>query len=71
MYNLIEMSIALAVAFAINVSVIGVSGAVCGRTDLVPGDRDNCNNLDLNRAPFLLKVQFSNHISENVLLFFL
>eukprot|EP00271_Cylindrocystis_brebissonii_P011798 TRINITY_DN29758_c0_g1_i1.p1 TRINITY_DN29758_c0_g1~~TRINITY_DN29758_c0_g1_i1.p1 ORF type:complete len:589 (+),score=100.27 TRINITY_DN29758_c0_g1_i1:268-2034(+) len=54
-YNLLEVSVALAVAFSINVSVITVAGAVCWATNLTPTNQENCANLDLNRAPFLLQ----------------
>ena len=44
------------VAFLINVSVISVSGAVCNASDLTPEDRAKCEDLDLNKASFLLRV---------------
>lgn len=44
------------VAFLINVSVISVSGAVCNASDLSPEDRASCEDLDLNKASFLLRV---------------
>jgi manganese transport protein len=43
------------VAFLINVSVISVSGAVCNAPNLSPEDRANCEDLDLNKASFLLR----------------
>jgi len=52
----IESAFALAIAFLINVSVICVSGAVCDSTNLDPEDQMNCQDLDLNKASFLLKV---------------
>ncbi|KAL4200569.1 hypothetical protein AMTRI_Chr02g211830 [Amborella trichopoda] len=51
----IESAFALAVAFLINVSVISVSGAVCNSSNLSPEDQKNCEDLDLNRASFLLR----------------
>eukprot|EP00252_Welwitschia_mirabilis_P009536 TRINITY_DN2217_c0_g1_i2.p1 TRINITY_DN2217_c0_g1~~TRINITY_DN2217_c0_g1_i2.p1 ORF type:complete len:116 (+),score=27.05 TRINITY_DN2217_c0_g1_i2:35-349(+) len=54
-YNIIECSMALMLSFAINVAIVSVSGAVCGGAGLTDEDKMNCNNLDLNRAPFLLK----------------
>lgn len=51
-----ESGFALSVAFLINVSVISVSGAVCSSPNLSPEDISNCQNLDLNKASFLLKV---------------
>lgn len=52
----IESAFALTVAFLINISIISVSGAVCGSGNLNPEDQANCNDLDLNKASFLLKV---------------
>lgn len=54
-YFLVETGVALFIAFLINVAVTSVSGAVCSSPNLSPEDSDNCNNLDLNRASFLLK----------------
>ncbi|CAH8258708.1 unnamed protein product [Arabidopsis lyrata] len=54
-FYLIESGLALMVAFLINVSVISVSGAVCNAPNLSPEDRANCENLDLNKASFLLR----------------
>ncbi|XP_043699081.1 metal transporter Nramp6-like [Telopea speciosissima] len=51
----IESAFALMVAFLINVSVISVSGTVCNSTNLSPEDQTSCQNLDLNKASFLLK----------------
>ena len=45
------------VAFLINVSVISVSGAVCNSPDLNMEDQMSCNDLDLNKASFLLRVR--------------
>ncbi|XP_048591589.1 metal transporter Nramp1 [Brassica napus] len=54
-FYLIESGLALMVAFLINVSVISVSGAVCNASDLTPEDRAKCEDLDLNKASFLLR----------------
>ncbi|KAH0877614.1 hypothetical protein HID58_065008, partial [Brassica napus] len=54
-YYLIESGLALTVAFLINVSVISVSGAVCNASDLSPEDQASCEDLDLNKASFLLR----------------
>lgn len=53
---MIESGFALMVAFLINVSVISVSGAVCNSPDLNAEDKMNCQDLDLNKASFLLRV---------------
>ena len=53
---MIESGFALMVAFLINVSVISVSGAVCGSSNLNQDDQKNCKDLDLNKASFLLRV---------------
>lgn len=53
---MIESGFALMVAFLINVSVISVSGAVCNAPDLNKEDQMSCNDLDLNKASFLLRV---------------
>uniref|UniRef100_A0A3B6TWS1 Metal transporter n=1 Tax=Triticum aestivum TaxID=4565 RepID=A0A3B6TWS1_WHEAT len=54
-FYMIESAFALTVAFLINISIISVSGAVCSADNLNPEDRMNCNDLDLNKASFLLK----------------
>ncbi|KAH7866287.1 hypothetical protein Vadar_018219 [Vaccinium darrowii] len=54
-FYMIESGFALTVAFLINVSVISVSGAVCNSSNLNPDDEKNCQDLDLNKASFLLK----------------
>ncbi|KAK4590085.1 hypothetical protein RGQ29_020591 [Quercus rubra] len=54
-FYLIESAFALMVAFLINISVISVSGAVCNSSHLSTEDQNNCVNLDLNKAPFLLE----------------
>ncbi|CAI9113880.1 OLC1v1014575C1 [Oldenlandia corymbosa var. corymbosa] len=54
-FYLLESGFALSVAFLINVSVISVSGAVCNASDLSVEDQQNCADLDLNKASFLLK----------------
>ncbi|CAH8381181.1 unnamed protein product [Eruca vesicaria subsp. sativa] len=54
-YYLIESGLALTVAFIINVCVISVSGAVCNASNLSPEDQASCEDLDLNKASFLLR----------------
>ncbi|KVI06072.1 Natural resistance-associated macrophage protein [Cynara cardunculus var. scolymus] len=54
-FYLIESGIALAVAFLINISVISLSGSVCNSSNLNPDDQKSCQDLDLNKASFLLK----------------
>ncbi|CAN0919766.1 Metal transporter Nramp1 [Linum grandiflorum] len=54
-FYLIESGFALAIAFLINVSVISVAGAVCGSPNLNAEDKEKCQDLDLNKASFLLK----------------
>lgn len=44
------------IAFLINVSVISVSGAVCNSPNISAEDQKSCQDLDLNKASFLLKV---------------
>lgn len=51
----LESAIALTLAFFINVSIISLSGAVCSSPNLNPDDKINCEDLDLNKASFLLK----------------
>ncbi|PNX82406.1 metal transporter Nramp6-like protein, partial [Trifolium pratense] len=54
-FYMIESAFALMVAFLINVSVISVSGAVCNSSNLNEEDRMSCQDLDLNKASFLLR----------------
>ncbi|KAK4273994.1 hypothetical protein QN277_017289 [Acacia crassicarpa] len=54
-YFLIESGIALFIAFLINVAVVSVSGAVCSSPNLSSENADNCSNLTLDSASFLLK----------------
>lgn len=54
-FYMIESAFALMVAFLINVSVISVSGAVCNSSNLNAEDQMNCQDLDLNKASFLLR----------------
>ncbi|MCD7449453.1 Metal transporter nramp1, partial [Datura stramonium] len=63
-YYLIESGLALMVAFLINISVISVSGAVCNSPSMSPGDREKCEDLDLNKASFLLKNVLGNWSSK-------
>ncbi|KAJ8774025.1 hypothetical protein K2173_009456 [Erythroxylum novogranatense] len=63
-FYMIESGFALMVAFLINVSVISVSGAVCNSSNLNPEDQAKCNDLDLNKASFLLKNVLGNWSSK-------
>jgi len=54
---MIESAFALTVAFLINISVISVSGAVCNSSNLSVEDQNSCQDLDLNKASFLLRVR--------------
>ncbi|XP_062154114.1 metal transporter Nramp1-like [Alnus glutinosa] len=54
-FYLIESAFALMVAFLINVSIISVSGAVCNSSNLNAEDQKSCEDLDLNKASFLLE----------------
>ncbi|KAL9396112.1 hypothetical protein Peur_010365 [Populus x canadensis] len=54
-YFLIESGFALFVAFLINVSVVSVSGTVCMAKNLSPENADQCGDLTLKSASFLLK----------------
>ncbi|XP_043720718.1 metal transporter Nramp5-like [Telopea speciosissima] len=54
-FFLIESGFALFVAFLINVAVVSVSGTVCFANNLSQENLDQCNNLTLNSASFLLK----------------
>ncbi|XP_027187310.1 metal transporter Nramp1 isoform X4 [Cicer arietinum] len=54
-FYMIESAFALMVAFLINVSVISVSGAICNSSNLNEEDQMSCQDLDLNKASFLLR----------------
>ncbi|KAI6672049.1 hypothetical protein NL676_006934 [Syzygium grande] len=54
-FYMIESAFALMLAFLINISIISVSGAVCNLTSLNPQDQAGCQDLDLNKASFLLR----------------
>ncbi|MED6220974.1 Metal transporter Nramp6 [Stylosanthes scabra] len=54
-FYMIESGFALMVAFFINISVISVSGAVCNSSNLSADDQKSCDDLDLNKASFLLR----------------
>ncbi|XAR55552.1 hypothetical protein NMG60_11035654 [Bertholletia excelsa] len=54
-FFLIESGVALFVAFLINVSIISVSGTICSADNLSKENADQCNDLTLNSASFLLK----------------
>ncbi|GLT49006.1 hypothetical protein SLA2020_225920 [Shorea laevis] len=52
---LIESGFALFVAFLINVAMVSVSGAICSNPQLSEENQNNCNNLTLDSASFILK----------------
>ncbi|KAL0351518.1 UNVERIFIED_CONTAM: Metal transporter Nramp5 [Sesamum calycinum] len=54
-YFLIESGFALFVAFLINLAVVSVSGTVCSADNLSSDNKNQCNDLTLNSASFLLK----------------
>ncbi|GLJ37283.1 hypothetical protein SUGI_0756210 [Cryptomeria japonica] len=54
-YFFIESAFALFVAFLINVAVVSVSGSVCSMPYISSQDADNCKEMDLLNASFLLK----------------
>ncbi|KAI3984020.1 hypothetical protein MKX01_035147 [Papaver californicum] len=54
-YFLIESGFALFVAFLINVAVISVSGTVCSANNLTAENAEQCSDLTLNNASFLLR----------------
>ncbi|XP_002284550.1 metal transporter Nramp6.1 isoform X1 [Vitis vinifera] len=54
-YFLIESGMALMVAFCINVAVVSVSGTICSVNNLSRENMDQCSDLNLNSASFLLK----------------
>ncbi|ONK73115.1 uncharacterized protein A4U43_C04F27410 [Asparagus officinalis] len=54
-YFLLESGFALFVALLINIAVISVSGTVCHSSNLTPENIDQCSDLTLNSASFLLK----------------
>ncbi|XP_061361872.1 metal transporter Nramp7.2-like [Gastrolobium bilobum] len=54
-YFLIESGFALFVAFLIQVAMVSVPAAVCSGSNLSGEDSDNCNNITLKSASFLLK----------------
>lgn len=54
-FYMIESAFALMVAFLINICVISVSGTVCNSSNLNAEDQLSCQDLDLNKASFLLR----------------
>ncbi|XP_044511311.1 metal transporter Nramp5-like isoform X2 [Mangifera indica] len=54
-YFLIESGIALFVAFLINVAVVSVSGTVCSAPNLSDDTKNQCSDITLNSASFMLK----------------
>ncbi|WVZ25443.1 hypothetical protein V8G54_003987 [Vigna mungo] len=65
-FYMIESAFALAVAFLINISVISVSGAVCHSSNLSAEDQKSCEDLDLNKASFLLRC--ADKINDDILM---
>lgn len=63
-YFLLESSLALFIAFLINVAVISVSGSVCWNQNLSSESKAQCENITLNSAAFLLKVLTSNDLPQ-------
>ncbi|KAJ6713129.1 SOLUTE CARRIER PROTEIN FAMILY 11 MEMBER [Salix purpurea] len=66
-FYMIESGFALVVAFLINVSVISVSGAVCNSQNISAQDQENCKDLDLNKASFLLKNVLGQYVMQGFL----
>ncbi|KAA0055478.1 metal transporter Nramp5-like [Cucumis melo var. makuwa] len=54
-YFLIESGIALFIAFLINVAVVSVSGTVCTVGNVAQTTTDQCSDITLNSASFLLQ----------------
>ncbi|KAK7836463.1 metal transporter nramp1, partial [Quercus suber] len=54
-FYLIETGFALVVAFFINIAIISVSGTICSANNMSDDIANQCNNLNLDSAPFLLK----------------
>ncbi|XP_075650484.1 metal transporter Nramp6.1-like [Castanea sativa] len=54
-YYLMESGFALFVAFLINVAIVSVSGTICSTNNVSNETVNQCNNLNLDSAPFLLK----------------
>jgi NRAMP (natural resistance-associated macrophage protein)-like metal ion transporter len=63
-YFLLESSVALFIAFLINVSVVSVSGSVCWQPNLSSESKAQCENITLNSAAFLLKNALGNWSSK-------
>ncbi|KAK4572764.1 hypothetical protein RGQ29_030977 [Quercus rubra] len=54
-FHLIGSGFALVVAFLINVAIISVTGTICSANNMSDDIANQCNNLNLDSAPFLLK----------------
>ena len=52
-----ESGFALFIAFLINVAIVSVSGTVCSANNISNETANQCNDLNINSASFLLKVQ--------------
>lgn len=66
-YFLIESGIALFIAFLINVAVVSVSGTVCTVGNVTQTTADQCSDITLNSASFLLQV-YSYYYKERTVL---
>ncbi|KAJ4967393.1 hypothetical protein NE237_019242 [Protea cynaroides] len=62
-FFLIESGFLFFIAFLINVAVVSVTGTVCFAENLSHENLDQCNNLTLNSASFLLKNVLGNSSS--------
>ncbi|XP_044480343.1 metal transporter Nramp5-like [Mangifera indica] len=54
-YFLIESAVPMFIALLINVAMVSVTGAVCSRSNLSENTIEQCNNVTLDSASFLLK----------------
>ncbi|XP_075649976.1 metal transporter Nramp7.2-like [Castanea sativa] len=54
-YYLMESGFTLVVAFLINIAIISASGTLCSANNISDETANQCNNLTLDSAPFLLK----------------
>lgn len=56
---MLESGLALLVALGINIAVISVSGSVCSSPNISAQSKKYCENITLESAAFLLKVNYS------------
>eukprot|EP00899_Mesostigma_viride_P024172 jgi/Mesvir1/493/Mv11364-RA.1 len=64
-YSFVECSLALFIAWLINLAVVGVAASVCSSPTLAPADAAKCADLSLHNTPFLLRNTLG-HASEKV-----